>query len=397
MLKNNLPIFDVTLDPEYSLGGEYLGIDRISNVKNPAVKIKGVAFSEDYPNKLYFTDARKLRIVAPILVPDNIYRNDEDGEYALRFTPEIIEVIAKEFMRTQHNYASTTGLFNRNHEDESKLDAYILESILVDSESKVKMIRDSYGMTVPLGSFVIVQQFNNKEEYSDIVEKGETGFSIEGFLGMMIPEFNKSEVNINKEKFNKMSKKKKFVGVKRTFKTASKKKMEEVVESEDLIIVADDLKEGEEVVVIEDVVTGAVENFSGEVDTVVDGENKVLIIEDNKIIEVVSEEEEKVAEVADEAKEVVMEVPAEEVEKVEEKVEEVVMAEEVVTPETPATETPEAEVVNYDEKLKEIYDMIAEIKAQLLELSTKEEVVLEPMKQNFSTSLSAFNEWNKRS
>lgn len=380
MLRDKLQIFDVTLDDNYSENGEYLGIDRISNVANPAVKIKGVAFSDHTAKKVFFADDKKYRLVAPVLVPGTIYRNDDDGEYSLRFTPEIIETIAKKLMRDLHKFAAT--LFSSEHNDSDLVDSYILEAILVDSESKVKMIKDSYGLVVPLGSFIVVQQFNDKDRYNEVVSKGQTGLSIEGFLGMMLP----TDVS-NKQKFNKMSKKKKFVGVKRTFKTASKKKLEEVIETSELVLIADDLKEGEEVIVVEegtDGVPSANKAFNGEIDTVIDGVDQVIIIEDGMITEVV--EEEVVA-------------PVEEVAMVDEPVvEEVLMADEVVETVETVVETP-TETSDYEAKFTEIYEMIAEIKKELSdmkELSDIEEVAVEMSRKNFSVALDSFNKWNNK-
>jgi hypothetical protein len=218
MIKDNLPEFEVNIDDEYSKGGEDLGIDRISFVKDPAVIIKGVAFKDanihdnckceiidgeliteatacDYcksmsksfsniEKRVYFKDDKKYRIAAPAMVPMSIYRNDEDGEYFLKFTDRIIEKLAKKFMKNLSN----KKVYNDNHGD-VMVDAYILESILVDSEEKVKFIKSEYNVSVPKGTFFLVSQFNNKEEYERIVAEDKVAFSIEGFLGMEVADY----------------------------------------------------------------------------------------------------------------------------------------------------------------------------------------------------------------
>lgn len=203
MLKDNTPTFEVTIDDAYS-EGENLGIDLISYVKNPAVIIKGHAFSRVDKKKLEFADTKKYRIAAPALVPGDIYRNDEEGEYYLRFTEQKIEQLAKKFMKNLTSRKN--GVFNLEHSNEM-IDSYILESILADSDAKVKMIAEEYGVKVPKGTFFLVSQFNNKQMFEDIVANDQIGYSIEGFLGMELADyFDKNKKQLNKNEMNKNSK-----------------------------------------------------------------------------------------------------------------------------------------------------------------------------------------------
>lgn len=390
----DLITYEVKVDDEYSENGEELGIDLISNVKTPAVKIKGVALSCDTIKDLRFTDDKKYRIAAPVMVPGDIYRNDTE-EYMLRFTPEIIEKMAKKFMAnlTRKN----GGVFNLEHGNEM-VDSYILESYLVDSETKVEMIKKEFGIELPLHSFFLVQQFNDKNKYNELVANGQTGFSLEGFLGMELVKMSESEkknkINL---KLTKMKKKLKFVGTKRVLKSASKKRLEEVIETEELIIVADEIAENAEVVVVEDVTAGPIEDFTGEVDVVVDGVSEVLIIENGVITEVVIDE----APEATEDTEVEMETETEEevvmeseTEKVDEEIEMETEVEEEVVMEEP-TEEPSEEIEPKD-KMEEVYEMIAELKAEIASLKepkVEEEVVMN--KSKFTSALASFIEFNK--
>jgi hypothetical protein len=497
MLKRDIPTVEVSIDERYSQG-EDLGIDLISNVSNPAVKIKGVAFEShlifadsynDYPkaasenakialrwaeengwgscgtpvgkaranqlakgesisrdtiarmaaferhrqnsNKelgdgcgrlmwlawggdegiawaqrklkqidkekmtfrnVCFTDNKKYRIAAPVLVPDDIYRNDEDGEYFIRFTPQKIEELAKKFMSQLPN--KNGSVFNLEHGDEM-IDSFILEAILADTDSKINMIEESFGVIVPKGTFFVVQQFNDKDKFEELVSKGQIGFSIEGFLGMELidnkNQLKQSKMNKN-SKLTKMKKKQKFVGVKRTFKSASKRKLEEIIQDEELIVIADELVEGAEVVIVEDVTEGAIEDFTGEVEVTVEGVNETLIIEEGVITEIVVEETEMESE---EEKEEYSEEKEEEMESKEEELEteEKEEMQEGVNPEAEEVSNDVmTEVMNViNPKFEEIYTMIAEIKAELDSMktpSTEEEVA---MKKNFSTALITFN------
>lgn len=381
MLRDEINTYRPTIDPQFSEDGQELGINLISNVKNPAVKIKGVAFSNHEVRELRFKDDIKLRIAAPVLVPGKIYRDDEDEKYFMEFTKEDIEEIAKDFMSRLPTKSG--GVFNLEHENQM-VDSYILEAILADSEAKVNMIRESYAIELPMGSFLIVQQFTDRALYEDIVQKDATSFSFEGFMGTkLVKEYKFKNDKMTKNlKLSKMSKPKKVMGVKRVYMSASKKlKLEEVAENEELIVIAEDFKEGAEVVVIEDVVEGGVEDFTGEVDVTVEGKEETLIIDKGVITEIVEAEVE--------ATEETVEVEMEEEVKEEEMEEETVVVE--PTEEAPATN-----------ELEEIYKMLADIKAELAELKSSGEVeVIEEdehliREQKYAASLTSFNTFMKK-
>lgn len=386
MFKDKIDTYRPTIDPEYSEDGQELGINLISNVKNPAVKIRGVAFSNHEIRELRFKDDLKLRIAAPVLVPSKIYRSDEDEQYYMEFTPEDIEIIAKDFMSKLTS--KVDGVFNLEHEAQM-VDSYILEAILVDSEVKVNMIESDYGIEVPLGTFFLVQQFTDKKVYDDIVKRDAVSFSFEGYMGTkIVKEYKfKSQVMVKNLKLSKMKSPKKIMGTKRTLKSASKKmKFEEVIEGAELILVADEFKEGSEIVVIEDVTVGAVEDFTGEVEVIMDGMEETLIIVLGVIAEVVEGEDVEDIE-KEEAKVISKETPGE--------VKEEEMEEEIV----PAA----AEVTgDVSTELEEIYKMLAEIKSELAEIKSEkveeeeiDEVLLR--EQKYANSLTSFNKFkNKR-
>lgn len=87
MAKPNLPTYKITIDPEYAENGEDLGIEQIAFTANPAIKVKGMAFSSQI-KPVFFSDDLKYRITAPALIPMEIYRFDEDTdqEYYVKFT-----------------------------------------------------------------------------------------------------------------------------------------------------------------------------------------------------------------------------------------------------------------------------------------------------------------------
>jgi hypothetical protein len=178
------PVYKITIDPEYS-DGEELGIEMIAFTAKPAIKVKGMAFNQASP--MTFKDDIKMRIVAPAMIPMSIYRRDEDGtEYDVLFTEEVIESIHAKFMQNLQN----KDIFNLEHEAEEKVPAYILEAWIVENPKKDKAFT-TYGIEVPKGTLMLTSQVTDKEYYDSLVESGQVGYSIEGFLGLKLSELLK--------------------------------------------------------------------------------------------------------------------------------------------------------------------------------------------------------------
>ena len=178
------PVYKITIDPEYS-DGEDLGIEMIAFTSKPAIKVKGMAFSQAAP--MTFSDDIKMRIVAPAMIPMSIYRRDEDGtEYDVLFTEEVIESIHAKFMQNLQN----KDIFNLEHEAEEKVPAYILEAWIVENPKQDKAFT-TYGIEVPKGTLMLTSQVTDKEYYDSLVESGQVGYSIEGFLGLKLSELLK--------------------------------------------------------------------------------------------------------------------------------------------------------------------------------------------------------------
>ena len=196
MAKDNLPIYKITIDPEYSENGEDLGIEQIAFTSTPAIKVMGMAFNSQV-KPMVFKDAVKYRIVAPALIPMEIYRkDDEDGkEYYVKFTKEEIEKIHSKFMKDMSN----KDLFNLEHDTTETVPAYVLEAWIVDNPRKDKAY-SSFGIEVPTGTLMVTAQVTDVEYYNHLVDNDQVGFSIEGYLGMKLKEVTqlKTDINMNK-------------------------------------------------------------------------------------------------------------------------------------------------------------------------------------------------------
>lgn len=176
-MAKDLPLYKITIDEEYS-DGEDLGIDMIAFTSKPAVMVKGMAFNS--AQIFHFKDEPKMRIVAPAMIPMNIYRNDEGEEYYVQFTEQEIENIYSKFMQDLNNQ----NLFNLEH-TEKKVPAYILEAWIVENPKEDKAF-SSYGIDVPKGTLMLTAQITDKDYYNKLVESDQVGFSIEGFLGLKL-------------------------------------------------------------------------------------------------------------------------------------------------------------------------------------------------------------------
>jgi hypothetical protein len=186
---NDLPVYKITIDPEYS-DGENLGIEQIAFTSNPAIKVKGLAFSN--VAKHFFADELKYRVTAPAMIPMEIYRkDDEEGDYYVQFEADTIEQIHVKFMRDLQN----RNVFNLEHDQEKEVPAYILEAWLVQNPTQDKAFT-TYGIEVPKGTLMLTAQVTDVDYYNTLVKNEQIGFSIEGFLGMKLSKHLKQN-NMN--------------------------------------------------------------------------------------------------------------------------------------------------------------------------------------------------------
>jgi hypothetical protein len=340
-----LPTYKITIDEEYNDGVEPLGVDAIAFTCSPAVMVKGVAFSSQ--RKLSFTDGKKYRITAPAMIPMEIYRRDKGGEYYVEFTEQEIEVIFKDFMANLEN----KNLFNLEHDNDEKVPAYILEAWLVDKPREDKAY-STFGIDVPKGTLMVTAQVTDVDYYENLIKDEVTGFSIEGFLGLKLS----NQINHNMSNLKKKTTSKKSFSTKKRFSGKKKYAEEgEVVEGGEVTVVAEEISQGQDVVVVDDNLE-VVEDYTG--DIIIN--NEVVTIEEGTITEVAPEGE-----------------TTEEVEMAEEeKVEEVEMADEVKEEEKeemavdPAMDSEAILAIvapMLEEKIAEVLQVIADLKNELSE------------------------------
>lgn len=324
-----LPRYKITVTDDLAMPNKKkLGIDRIAYTSDPAIMVKGIAFNNEKRLK-FAVDKSKMRIAAPVLIPMAIYRLDDEGEYEVEFTEDVVDEIYSKFMSTLDN---TKQNFNDEHDNDLLAPSHIHEIWQVEDPEKDKSFT-TYGIKVPKHSIFAVTQVQDEEYFNYLVENEKTGYSIEGFLGLELKQ-------IIKTKQNKMKKEK--------------------VKS--LMI------DGELYAKFSD---GTIEK------------EVVETVEEVKAEEVPVEEKKEVTEE-------VVEKPVEE-KMAEEVVAPVVEAPVVEAPATEAETTmyTKAEV---DAKLDEIYSMIGELKAKINEdviVDVKEDIIEEAFHSRFSKALTS--------
>jgi hypothetical protein len=78
-------------------------------------------------------------------------------------------------------------IFNLEHDTTKKVPAYILEAWIVDNPTTDKAFT-TYGIEAPKGTLMLTSQVTDRAYYDELVESGQIGYSIEGFLGMKLSE-----------------------------------------------------------------------------------------------------------------------------------------------------------------------------------------------------------------
>lgn len=253
------------------------GIKVVAFTDNPAIIIKGVALSKQKEKKVMFADDKKMQIIAPMLIPMDVHRyDDEDGEFELVFTAEAVEKITKQMMKNLPK-SGLDSIFTNEHTTDF-LDAYIFEVIFVDTKEKQTMLRNQYQLEIPIGGTCLNVQCSNKKTYDYIVKNGKIGLSIDGLFKLKELKLNK--VKMSKKTKIKLSKKLRFR--EGYFKFKSKHKL--------VALEAEELTVGEEITAYDED-GNEIEDWDGVISVLVDGEETVVTVADGEITEVEVEEE----------------------------------------------------------------------------------------------------------
>jgi len=165
-----MKLFELTIDDEF-----LDEVFAISMVADPAIESNFVWFDKE---KVQFEkiDNEKRLVVGPVLIPNKkIFRIDGEGNgYEVFFSPETIEKLAQGYLKKGYQAKTTV-----EHEDKVK-DVTLVESWIKTSKLDKS---NSYGLNLPVGTWVGMMKIDNDEVWEEYVKSGETkGFSIEGLF-----------------------------------------------------------------------------------------------------------------------------------------------------------------------------------------------------------------------
>ena len=174
----NIPVYECFID-------EQTDVFAFALTENPAIIKMGVAFATN-KGVYHFTDDVKMRIIAPILTPSVIPREDNGGKFFIKFTSQIVEKLAH-----LYNARESRGIVNSEHTDEV-LPVFLAENWVVEdkNDKAFKYLKD-----LPLGAWVGVFQFTDREAYNKAVAEGKTGISIEAFLSSKMLNFKITDMS----------------------------------------------------------------------------------------------------------------------------------------------------------------------------------------------------------
>ena len=165
-----MKLFELTIDDDF-----LDEVFAISLVEDPAIESNFVWFDKE---KVQFQkiDTEKRLVVGPVLIPNKkIFRIDGEGNgYEVFFSPETIEKLAQGYLKKGYQAKTTV-----EHEDKVK------GVTLVESWIKTSKLdkSNSYGLNLPVGTWVGMMKIDNDDVWEDYVKNGEVkGFSIEGLF-----------------------------------------------------------------------------------------------------------------------------------------------------------------------------------------------------------------------
>ena len=182
---DKLPVFELQVDE-----ADDSGIRLISIVENPAIEVKGYAFSESNYYEFQEVEDEQIIIGAALIPNKKIYQEDEKlGPHFVTFTKEGIRKIVEKFNKTGSNRR-----INVEHTNEM-VNAYILEDWIVEDEVYDKSRK--YGFEVPVGTYMISVKVDDTDFWQEKV-RGENkfSFSIEGMLKQRLAKMSR-EYNID--------------------------------------------------------------------------------------------------------------------------------------------------------------------------------------------------------
>lgn len=180
------------------------GVKVMSLVDEPAMKSEFVAMSEEKPHYVELKLEGYKQVVAGLaLIPDKDFlRTDSEGEpYMAYFTKETIEAIRNKFHKEQ-----MTSSVNVDHSQVDFIDAYLIESFIIDSQERLADVV-AKGIKEPvIGAWFVAYKIEDQKTFEMVLDGKLKGFSVEIFIKKTFKE-EKPKVEAPKVEEVKPSKK----------------------------------------------------------------------------------------------------------------------------------------------------------------------------------------------
>lgn len=166
-----IPVYQIVIDNEEQ------GAFAMSLVSLPATECSFQYFEKDKPLNFAIESEEKHLCTGVFMLADTkIYRRNEDGEYYVVFSKEVLRQIAQNFLRNGYN--TNVDL----QHDFNYIDGVYLQELFVKDVERG--INPKAFENVPDGSLFCTYHIENEEVWQKVKDGTFTGYSLEGVFNV---------------------------------------------------------------------------------------------------------------------------------------------------------------------------------------------------------------------
>ena len=170
----NLPVYALEISTDLDNQSE---VDFVALVDNPAIQRNFLAFKEHKEFKFEIQSEDKQIISGPLMLADTpIYRNDNNGEYYVTFSPQTIEQIVQKFF--QKGFQNNVNLMHDANQQVQGVTMF--ESFICDPSRGIMPMKGFED--APAGSWFGSFKIDNPQVWADVKAGKFSGFSVEGLF-----------------------------------------------------------------------------------------------------------------------------------------------------------------------------------------------------------------------
>jgi SHS2 domain-containing protein len=170
-----LPVYKITIDDTTESGMKAMSIVSKGAIESDFIRLN----SNKRPNKvvaLVNEDKTYKQILAGLaLIPNKyIYRNYEGFEYMVYFEATEIEKIRNKFHKE-----GLTSIVNLQHDSENPVNAYLIESYIINTEERLAEVKSQGIEEAVIGSWYVAYKVDDADAFNLALSGEFNGFSIE--------------------------------------------------------------------------------------------------------------------------------------------------------------------------------------------------------------------------